>query len=80
MKFTPQQIKEAKKICIANGVNPKTVEREVSQCFYANFCNSSFEGYVSWLLNDQSNGSIVFQTILNSKNNIFNNQAGKSAM
>ena len=59
MTLTPEQVKEARKFCKANGINPKEVSKELGNGFWDDKCNGTFEGYLQYMLNDNSNGSIL---------------------
>ena len=59
MTLTTEQVKQARKFCKENGINPKEVSKELGHGFWTDQCQGTFEGYLSYLLNDNSNGSIL---------------------
>lgn len=51
MTLTKEQIKIAKTTCKEAGLNPKMVTGQIGAGFWAEKCNSTFEGYVNWIKN-----------------------------
>lgn len=80
MILTKEQIKEAKKILKANGLNPALVSKEIGNGFWIEECNSSFEGYVNHLLNSKNDGSILKAAFEQSTKNYHSGKSGLSSL
>ena len=78
MTLTPEQIKIAKKACKENGVDPKSVEKQLGNGFWADTCKSSFEGYIAFLIGHKANTESWIKMMNQSHANIMNGRAGAS--
>ena len=70
MKLSKEQIKIAKNLMTSVGQNPKNLHTEVSNAFYQEECNGTFEGYLSWLVNYKTDVASWLQMSERSHQNI----------
>ena len=82
MTLTTEQVKAAKKACKENGLNPKLVNKEIGNGFWVDDCKSSFEGYVSFLLNESKkfDGTITEKIFEQSRRDYRAGNYGRSSL
>jgi len=81
MKLTSKQIKAAKTACIENGIDPRYVGKEFSQCFWECEAQGSIEGYIDYLVNGQKpDGSTLSSVIAKSNANYRAGNYGASSL
>lgn len=56
MTLSKEQLKEAKRFCKENSIDSTRVKKELGNGFWSEECNSTFEGYLNYLLNFKSSG------------------------
>lgn len=82
MTLTTQQVKEARKICKANGIYPELVTKEFGNVFWNETCGGTFEGYINYLLKGSKkfDGSITTAAFSQSRNNYRNGHSGATSI
>jgi hypothetical protein len=82
MTLTTEQVKAAKKACKQNGLDPKLVNKQLGNGFWIESCNSSFEGYISYLLNESQkwDGTITEKIFEQSRRDYRAGNYGRSSL